>query len=233
MYGITYNGKHSFNDLELIVLNTRVVEAPSKVKIIETIPFSNITYDFSNLYGNNCYNERVLEYEFLIKANKSTDLDFKRMVVENWLLGSSGKSQLYDDDTRGYFYNAECIKTDFEDLGNIGKLKAIFNAYPFKIKSTHEGEDIWDTFNFELDMLQETLFEVNGSKTITLYNEGAIDIEPYVITTSDFKVTLDGKEYSFKEGTTKTYIFKLKRGANELTLSGNGSIEFKFRKEVL
>ena len=69
MYGITYNNKHSFNDLGLTVLNTRVVETPSKIKITETIPFMNGSYDFSNLYGSNCYTERKLEYEFLIKAH--------------------------------------------------------------------------------------------------------------------------------------------------------------------
>ena len=37
MYGITYNNKHSFNDLGLTVLNTRVIETPSKIKITETV----------------------------------------------------------------------------------------------------------------------------------------------------------------------------------------------------
>ena len=85
MYGITYNNKHSFNDLGLTVLNTRVVETPSKIKIAETVPFMNGSYDFSNLYGSNCYNERKLEYEFLIKARNSTELEFKRMQVDQWL----------------------------------------------------------------------------------------------------------------------------------------------------
>ena len=49
MYGITYNNKHSFNDLGLTVLNTRVIETPSKIKITETVPFMNGSYDFSNL----------------------------------------------------------------------------------------------------------------------------------------------------------------------------------------
>ena len=84
MYGISYNNKHSFNDLGLTVLNTRVIETPSKIKITETIPFSNITYDFSNLYGGNCYTERQLEYEFLIKACNSAELEFKRMQIDQW-----------------------------------------------------------------------------------------------------------------------------------------------------
>jgi hypothetical protein len=48
VYGITYNNKHSFNDLGLTVLNTRGIETPSKIKITETVPFMNGSYDFSN-----------------------------------------------------------------------------------------------------------------------------------------------------------------------------------------
>ena len=233
MYGITYNNKHSFNDLGLTILNTRVIETPSKIKITETIPFSNITYDFSNLYGGNCYTERKLEYEFLIKANSSVQLEFKRMQIENWLLSSNGKSELFDDNIEGYYYNAECISTDFEDINNIGKLKAVFTAYPFKISSEYEGNNLWDSFNFEKDILQDTKFIVNGVSNVTIYNSSIVDVEPVVLASSGFEITLNNKKYVVEAGTGKDYRFKLKKGTNNLTLKGNGSIEFKFRKEVL
>ena len=233
MYGITYNNKHSFNDLGLTVLNTRVIETPSKIKITETIPFSNITYDFSNLYGGNCYTERQLEYEFLIKAHNSTELEFKRMEVDQWLLSSNSKTPLIDDNMLGYYYKAECISTDFEDMNNIGKLKAIFTAYPFKISSEYEGNNLWDSFNFELDVLQDTKFTVNGTSSVSIYNSSVIDIEPEIIAPSGFEMTLDNKKYTVEAGASKDYRFKLKKGANNLTLKGNGTIEFKFRKEVL
>ena len=233
MYGITYNNKHSFNDLGLTVLNTRVIETPSKIKITETIPFMNGSYDFSNLYGSNCYNERKLEYEFLIKARNSTELEFKRMQVDQWLLSSNTKTPLIDDNIEGYYYNAECISTDFEDMNNIGKLKAIFTAYPFKISSEYEGNNLWDSFNFELDVLQDTKFTVNNTSNVSIYNSSIIDIEPEIIASSQFEITLDNKKYVVEAGTSKDYRFKLKKGSNNLTLKGNGTIEFRFRKEVL
>ena len=233
MYGITYNNKHSFNDLGLTVLNTRVIETPSKIKITETIPFSNITYDFSNLYGGNCYTERQLEYEFLIKARNSTELEFKRMEVDQWLLSSNSKTPLIDDNLPGYYYNAECISTEFEDINNIGKLKAVFTAYPFKISSEYEGNNLWDSFNFELDVLQDTKFTVNGTSSVSIYNSSVIDIEPEIIASNGFEITLDNKKYTVEAGVSKDYRFKLKSGINNLTLKGNGIIEFRFRKEVL
>ena len=233
MYGITYNNKHSFNDLGLTVLNTRVIETPSKIKITETIPFSNITYDFSNLYGSNCYTERKLEYEFLIKADNNMSLEFKRMEIENWLLSSNTKTKLLDDNIHDYYYLAECESVEFEDLNNIGKLKAIFIAYPFRISEHYEGNNLWDSFNFELDVLQDTKFTVNGTSSVSIYNPSVIDIEPEIIASSQFEIILDNKKYTVKAGASKDYRFKFKKGANNLTLKGNGTIEFRFRKEVL
>ena len=233
MYGITYNNKHSFNDLGLTVLNTRVIETPSKVKITQSVQFSKLSYDFSNLYGSNCYNERKLEYEFLIKAHNSTELEFKRMQVNQWLLSSNSKTPLIDDNLPGYYYKAECISTEFEDLVKTGKLKAIFTAYPFKIGEAYEGNNLWDSFNFELDVLQDTKFTVSGVSNVTIYNSSVIDIEPEIIASSQFEITLDNKKYTVKAGASKDYRFKLKKGSNNLTLKGNGTIEFRFRKEVL
>ena len=233
MYGISYNNKHSFNDLGLTVLNTRVIETPSKIKITETIPFMNGSYDFSNLYGSNCYAERQLEYEFLIKAHNSTELEFKRMEVDQWLLSSNSKTPLIDDNLPGYYYKAECISTEFEDLINIGKLKATFTAYPFKIGEAYEGNNLWDSFNFELDVLQDTKFTVNGTSNVSIYNSSIIDIDPEIIASSQFEITLDNKKYVVEAGTSKDYRFKFKKGSNNLTLKGNGTIEFRFRKEVL
>ena len=233
MYGITYNNKHSFNDLGLTILNTRVIETPSKVKITENIPFSNLTYDFSNLYGSNCYSERKLEYEFLIKTHNNMELEFKRMLIDQWLLSSNSKTQLFDDNIPGYYYLAECVSVEFEDLVKTGKLKAIFTAYPFRIGEAYEGNSLWDNFNFELDVLQDTKFTVNGSSNVNIYNPSIIDIEPSIIASSQFEIVLDNKKYTVGYGTSKDYRFKFKPGNNNLILKGNGTIEFRFRKEVL
>jgi phage-related protein len=233
MYGITYNNKHSFNDLGLTVLNTRAIETPSKIKITEAVPFMNRSYDFSSLYGSNCYTERQLEYEFLIKANNSTELEYQRIKVENWLLSSNTKTPLIDDNIISYYYNAECIGVELEDMNNIGKLKATFIAYPFRISTECEGNNLWDSFNFELDVLQDTKFTVSGVSNVSIYNSSVIDIEPEIIASSQFEITLDNKKYVVEAGTSKDYRFKLRKGNNDITLKGNGTIEFKFRKEVL
>jgi hypothetical protein len=58
-------------------------------------------------------------------------------------------------------------------------------------------------------------------------------VEPNIFSNSDFEVIIDNKIYNIPKGTTKDYRFKLKTGVNNITLKGNGVIEFLFRKEVL
>ena len=155
------------------------------------------------------------------------------MQVDQWLLSTKTKTPLIDDNLPGYYYKAECISTEFEDLINTGKIKASFIANPFRISTEYEGNNLWDSVNFERDVLQDTKFTVNGASSVSIYNSSIIDIEPSIIASSQFEIVLDSKKYTIKAGTSKDYRFKLKKGANNLALKGNGTIEFRFRKEVL
>ena len=108
-----------------------------------------------------------------------------------------------------------------------------FDCYPFRISEYYEGHDIWDIFNFELDYAQQTSFTITNSTDIILYNPSAISITPTVICTSDMTIQMNDTTYKFVAGTTKDYRFKLAKGENHMTITGQGDIEFKFRKEVL
>ena len=81
--------------------------------------------------------------------------------------------------------------------------------------------------------MQQTSFSVNGDLKIKLNNYGNRKANPTVITSSDMKVKKGDVTYSFKKGTTTDYRFQLEKGENILIISGNGSIEFRFRIGVL
>ena len=233
MYGITFNGRHSFNDMGYKILSNREIKAPSKIKVKKSVPYMNGSYDFSNLYGGNCFTDRVLEYTFLLKATSNKNLEAVRMDCENWLMGTNEQTKLIDDNMNLYYYLAECENIEFEDMGLTGKLTATFNAYPFRLYGWVEGNDLWDRFNFELDVSQEVKFNIEGSKDIVLYNQGATHVKPTIIASSDMEIVKDDITYSIEKGTTNDWQFVLGVGENHLTVKGTGTIEFKFRKEVL
>ena len=233
MYGITFNGRHSFNDMGYKILSNREIKSPSKIKVKKSVPYMNGSYDFSNLYGGNCFTDRVLEYTFLLKATSNKNLEAVRMDCENWLMGTNEQTKLIDDNMNLYYYLAECENIEFEDMGLTGKLTATFNAYPFRLYGWVEGNDLWDRFNFELDVSQEVKFDIEGSKDIVLYNQGATHVKPTIIASSDMEIVKDDITYSIEKGTTNDWQFVLGVGENHLTVKGTGTIEFEFRKEVL
>ena len=235
MYGIRFNGKHSYEDLGITIAEKNA-GYPDKEKIKVKIPFSNVEYDFSEIYGEQTYSNRSLTYTFNVISKKPTTQKINAIEtnLSNWLMNSNGKQKLYDDSTPNYYYLAEVEGgLNFAELWNHGKLTVTFTAYPFMISELEEGHDIWDEFNFELDVSQITEFEVNGSLEVVLYNIGTPSLSPTIETTAPMEIMKDGVTYSIPSGRSKSSDFKLIPGENELTITGNGTIKFLFYKELI
>lgn len=231
MLGITKGNKHSYNDFG-VTIKSKKIGNPKKNKIKESVPFMHGSYDFSLLYGEQSYSERELKYVFNIISTTKQSLNLKKIRLQNWLL-EGGQQKIYDDTIPGYYFLAECTDTDFSENGNIGELTATFTAYPFKICEKEEGNLLWDEFNFELDILQDNKFEVNGTKNVTLYNVGAKESIPMIICSNDMDIIKNGTTYKLKTGQSKDYRFSLDIGENKLTINGTGTIEVKFIKELI
>ena len=231
MIGIVKGGKHSYDDFGLTVRDT-TAETKKKNKTLVKIPFMNGSYDFSSLYGGQTYEEEMRTYEFNLIAKDKYDLEIQKIKISDWLLDGE-QAEIYDDLLVGYHRLAECVDLIFEENHNYAKVVANFRAYPFKIRDEYEGADIWDTFNFELDVAQDVKFTVESFKREVLINNGSNVVTPVVACSAPMTVTLNNKTFKFPEGESKDYRFRLKKGDNPLKIEGNGTIEFKFRKEVL
>lgn len=230
--GIIKSNKHSYYDFGLKIIS-REFNPPSKKKVKETLPYMNGSYDFSSLYGDNVYEERTIKYVFDFRYKNKIDFINKKIAITNWLTSNS-KEPLYDDLIPGYYFIAECEDSIKFSEGYIDcEVTVVFVAYPFKISTLQDGHDIWDEFNFELDMVQDTKFEVEIIKNIQLYNNGAAGINPIVTCSNDMDVIKGNTTFKFKIGESKSWSFKLDKGLNNLTIKGTGTIEFKWYKEVL
>lgn len=237
MYGIEFNGKHSYRDFGITVAE-KEVGYPEKEKIKVKVPFSNVEYDFSEIYGEQTYTPRPLTYTLNVldknKINTTERINVIETKLSNWLMNSSGKQKLYDDSIPGYYYLAEVEGgLKFDELRNHGTLTVEFTAYPFMISDLHEGNDLWDPFNFELDVAQTTEFEVNGSLDVILYNVGTPSLAPEIQASSAMQIVKDGVTYNVPSGKSKSSDFKLQSGENNLSITGNGSIKFLFYKELI
>lgn len=233
--GFEFNGQHSYRDFGL-TLESRKIGNPSKVKVTERIPYSNIEYDFSKIYGGQEYTEREINYVLNING-RGAKANFYLIETEinQWLFVPSKKMILKDDMIPGFYFLAEVVTNpDDEYLFNLGgKLSITFTAYPFKIANLEEGNDIWDTFNFLLDYAQTTQFNVAGSMDITLYNPSATTVKPVIHSSTSMKIIKNGVTYNVISGTSSSDDFMLNIGENKLKIVGTGSISFHFRKEMI
>lgn len=237
MYGIKFNGKHSYNDYGFTMPPGKEIGMPSKEKIIIKVPFSNEEYDFSEIYGSQVYSPRPLKYPFNVydSQNPSKEkMNTLKTVLINWLMNSHGKQKLYDDAFPGYYFLAEVEnEASFKEDWDLGVLTVTFKAYPFMIAELPEGNDVWDAFNFDLDVSQNVDFTVNGALSVTLLNMGTPDVVPEINTSESMSITKGGVTYSIPAGVTKSSDFIFKSGENVLDITGNGTISFKFYKELI
>lgn len=239
--GIEINGSHSYKDFGLTI-KSRNIGYPSKNKRKERVPFSNTHFDFSSLYGGQEYGERELEYTFNIihepysgnfKNNFSNTQILETSIV-NWLMSSNKKEKLFDDTIPGYYFLAEVEggpSSAFEIIGS--EFTITFTAYPFKIGDLEEGHDIWDEFNFLLDYAQITTYEINSRESITLYNNGASVVKPVIEASSEMEIEKNGKTFKIPKGKSESFDFALESLENKMTVIGNGTISFHFRKELI
>src|SRR5699024_10490530 len=191
-------------------LTERHAPTPTEKVITESVPFMQGEYDFSNVLGFRVYENRPITYVFEIIGNKYHNRKSIQTSLENWLM-RSGFAPLYDTHDEGYRYMAKCESVDVVDNEEYKTLEVTitFEAYPFKIGELLEGNDIWDTFNFEIDVAQVTEFNITGTEQVVLYNAGSNIITPKIRTTSPMTIIKDGVTYSLQQGETTSDEFNL------------------------
>ena len=230
--GITFGEFDSMN--EGLLLTHREDTPPEEKVIKESLPFVQGDYDFSRILGEAIRENRPVRYEFFIKEYNHEYRKTLEIKYENMLL-NQGMARIYDTANLGYYFYGKCINAEVFLDSNWQQLKLVvtFDCYPYMISELKEGHDIWDEFNFELDVAQIPAFEVNGSREVTLYNAGASSVVPTIKASSEFTIEIDTISVTVSAGTHKSELIRLRKGENRIMLTGNGTIEFDFYKELI
>lgn len=233
---IFFAGQSSL-DFNLEVINPKEITFPEKLKTTQALPFSNTILDISDLYGGQSYSERSIKFTFLVQNHKNVSKEALYAMwtsTVNWLMAPNQKVALVDDVMTDYYYLAEVQKAPtWDEYTRHGKFTVEFTCYPFRIYSLLEGNDDWDTFDLDNGFAQDTFFEIEGKRTIILYNVGQALANPQVIVSSNMTVQVNGQLYDFSAGTNENSEFVLELGENKLTITGNGTISFEWHKELI
>ncbi|HGL3986853.1 TPA: hypothetical protein ACKEYK_003709, partial [Clostridioides difficile] len=99
------------------------------------------------------------------------------------------------------------------------------------IVNKFEGDDDWDTFDFDNDIAQDVNFEINGSRSFELINNSVTIVTPQITTNADLTVRIGQIEYQLPQGTSQD--IPLEVGTNTITVTGSGKISFAWHREVI
>lgn len=233
--GFKINNKHTLFDFGA-KLKTRTISLPAEKQITNSVPYMNGNYNFSRILGKACYENRELTYVFLFVKNKDFyEIENKKRKFLTWLYSLDINSNLYDYATPGLYYKVTIKNIEVEDNKGYCQITVTFEAYPFKIDYKNGNTQLWDTFNFETDVLQG-YYEVTNSKTIKLVNNSMYVVKVNVICSAAMNITLQdssfGIKYTANTGTNKE-LFTLSKGENTLIIEGTGTVYFEWEEEVI
>lgn len=230
--GFTYVGESTMSKgLRLV---GRDAPSPAEKTIIENLPFVQGVYDFSAILGERVFENRTITYQFLLLESAYGTRKLAEISLKKWLV-TPQIQRLYDTHDYGYYWLGKFSQVSVEDSQRDGTIivTATFDCYPFMIGELAEGNDIWDEFNFELDVAQDTEYVINGIKTIKLYNVGSNGVSPKITSTAAMAITKNGQQFNVPVGESKSDLLRLEIGENILTIVGSGTIKFEFYKEVM
>lgn len=220
---------HSYDDFEASVAERRNIK-PKKKIIKETVPFSNITHDFSAINGEIYWEERTLEYVFEITAESAEELEAKKQPFMSWIMNVAN-AELHDPFIEDYHFLATFDEIDDDD-SEIEKstITVRFKAYPYMISNE---EQVWE-------------FPVAfGPQTVEVFNNSSHRIIPTIY--ADVKSTIYGDKasVSIPVGEITDERFMLYPGVNSLKIGtsawtddgvtdteATGTIWIKFYEEV-
>ena len=214
--------KASFDDFGAS-LATRNIGMPRKKSIKETVPFSNVTYDFSKINGEVYWEERDLEFVFEIIASTPEKLEELKTAFSSWVMNVFNE-EIHDPFIPDHHFVGTFDDIEFEDDEGLDKttVTVTFLAYPYKIANTPKV--------YQLDIDSGT------SKKIWIVNESSHRITPTIITDKPIEVTLVNTRYDVPAGEVTDDDLMIWPGAHEVTL-GNWSedectVTIRFFEEV-
>lgn len=214
--------KNSYDDFSASLARSNKKQ-PKKKSIKESVPFSNVTYDFSAINGEIYWEERELEYIFEIIADSPEELEDLKKNFSNWVMNVM-EQNIYDPYIPDYHYVGTYSDMDFEDDEGMEKTTAtvIFMAYPYKISNYPK------VFSF--------VVAANSEEVKFVDNTSSHKIAPTITTNANVTLKIGNTSYSIPEGTIKDEDFKIEQGLNSIiiqnTNSGACNISFSFDEEV-
>lgn len=221
---IIIGDKASFDDFSAS-LAQRKIKMPKKKSIKETVPFSNITYDFSDIDGETYWEERELEYTFEIDADTPEELEELKHKFSSWVMGVK-EGEIHDPFIPNHHFRGTYDNIDIDDDEGLDKstLTVTFTAYPYMIADEPTVYDI--EIGASVFLIEEVINESDHPVPLTIENTVGI--------TLGFSTT---ELSSIPSGSGTYSTLRIPKGVNEVRIINSeakaGTVRLSFIEEVL
>lgn len=221
-----FNNKSSFKSFGLYIESFNITP-PIPVIKEETVPYRSGSFDFSNVNSKNrLFSNRTINAVLFWKSKNNDDLFEAYSEIQMWLLNCF-YSDISFDGILG------CYKGKVKSISNIallrttGKLTITFECEPYKYNNY--GNYIWDSFEFDTGVASVNVFRVSESTNISIDNKGIAVIPTIsVYANTDITLIFKNKKYVLSPGDNFNNDMLLENGINNMSLIGDGLIEFNF-----
>lgn len=214
--GISFDNIHSFHDLNLVLSGCEIPPASPKTNYID-IPGADGSVDLTEAHGEVRFNDRECKFTFTMKPDDVTDWEEKKTEIGNLLNGKKAKITL--DKDSDFYYSGRCTVNSFLSDKKIRQIVVTARVSPYKLKH------IETVLEYPLSKKAQTITIQNLRKTVA----------PYIETTNDNTTVIFGnsKFVLEKAGAYPPSDILLVMGDNKLTISGTGTITFRFQEGAL
>ena len=226
-----------------LYLASRSAPTPKEQQVTVSVPYRQGVIDLSHLRGERVYDNREVSYTFYrFGVSKNAEAGMVQITLQNLLMGEVDQT-LYDSYEPMYHFKGKCTEVSVEDDFEYGRLaiEITFELYPFKIANVPESWDLFDSFNFSLDVMQKSLWtqRVTAGTTLQVINSGKNSCDMLVTVSRDMEVWVS-KDRSFgypdpllklkRGGVNRVRLFP---GVNYIWWSETGNVALDLYKELV
>lgn len=210
--GILFGAIHSYDDLNLVLSSHKISPAIPKTNYID-IPGGNGSVDLTEANGEVVYNDRDCSFTFTVNPSDELTWEERKTEVNNLLNGRVFKITL--DDDPDYYYKGRCTINDQTRNKNIKQFVVNARVAPFKLKQKETVR------KFNLSNVPTNIKLPNGRKPVSPVVE---------CSNNNTVITFGSATYRLNAGTYKLLDIRLVEGSNILTVSGSGTIVFRYQE---
>jgi phage-related protein len=210
--GICFDDVHSFDDLNLVLSKKDIPPAAPKTTYID-IPGADGSLDLSETHGEVKYKDRDCTFTFTMHPGDTTDWEEKKTEISNLLNGKVCKITLDTDED--YYYQGRCTVSKYLQDRKLKQFTVTAKVKPYKFKQE----------------VTVVTVPIDGTEKAVNLNNGRKAVSPSIECTNDNTViSFGGATFNLSAGTHKLLDIQLKEGINTLTISGTGTVTFRYQE---